>query len=86
MWRLILKNLLRNKRRSFLTAASVGVSLFLLSALAIVYTALGKPFEGVDTVPIMMVRRAAGIVFTLPARYQDRIKAVPGVVAVSKLS
>jgi putative ABC transport system permease protein len=86
MWRLILKNLLRNKRRTFLTAASVGVSLFLLSALAIVYTALGKPFEGVDTVPIMMVRRAAGIVFALPARYQDRIKAVPGVVAVSKLS
>lgn len=86
MWRLILKNLLRNKRRTLLTTASVAVSLFLLSALAIVYTALGKPFEGVDTVPIMMVRRAAGIVFSLPARYQDRIKAVPGVVAVSKLS
>jgi putative ABC transport system permease protein len=86
MWRLILKNLLRNKRRTLLTAASVAVSLFLLSALAIVYTALGKPFEGLDTVPIMMVRRAAGIVFMLPVRYQDRIKAVPGVVAVSKLS
>ena len=86
MWRLILKNLIRNKRRTLLTAASVAVSLFLLSALAIVYTALGKPFEGLDTVPIMMVRRAAGIVFQLPASYQDRIKAVPGVVAVSKLS
>ena len=61
MWRLILKNLIRNKRRTLLTAASVAVSLFLLSALAIVYTALGKPFEGLDTVPIMMVRRAAGI-------------------------
>jgi putative ABC transport system permease protein len=86
MWRLILKNLIRNKRRTLLTAASVAVSLFLLSALAIVYTALGKPFEGLDTVPIMMVRRAAGIIFQLPASYQDRIKAVPGVVAVSKLS
>jgi putative ABC transport system permease protein len=86
MGRLIWKNLLRNKRRTFLTASSVAVSLFLLSSLGIVYTALGKPLQNADTIPIMMVRRLSGIVFPLPASYQARIKGVPGVSAVSKLS
>ena len=59
MWRLVLKNLLRNKRRSFLTLSSVAVSLFLLSSLAIVYTALGRPLANDDTIPLLMVRRGA---------------------------
>lgn len=86
MWRLIWKNLLRNKRRTFLTASSVAISLFLLSTLAIVYTALGKPIEGGENIPLMMVRRAAGIILPLPVSYQARIKTVPGVLAVSKLA
>jgi len=86
MWRLVLKNLLRNKRRVLLTGSSVAVSLFLLSSLAIVYTALGKPLEGTETIPLMMVRRAIGIVFPLPASHGAKIKTVPGVVAVTPLA
>jgi len=86
MWRLVLKNLLRNKRRSFLTGSSVAVSLFLLSALAMVYTALGAPLQDADSIPIMMVRRAAGIVFPLPLSYGPKIRAVPGVAACASLS
>jgi putative ABC transport system permease protein len=86
MWRLILKNMFRNKRRTFLTLASVAVSLFLLSSLAIVYTAFGKPIDTGETIPLMMVRRAAGIVLPLPASYGPRIKSVSGVAAVSKLT
>jgi len=86
MWRLLLKNVLRNKRRSMLTLLSVAVSLFLLSALAIVYTALGAPLEDADTIPLMMVRRASGIVFPLPASHGARIKSVPGVAAISPLT
>ncbi len=86
MLRLLLKNLLRNKRRTLLTTSSVIVSLFLLSSLAIVYTALGTPLQNPDAIPIMMVRRAAGIVFPLPASYEARIKSVPGVVAISPFS
>ena len=67
MWRLGLRNLLRNKRRTILTASSVAVSLFLLSSLAMVYTALGKPFEGEERSPRMMVRRLSGITFMMPA-------------------
>ena len=86
MWRLMLKNLLRNKRRTILTLASVAVSLFLLSSLAIVYTALGRPLENGDEIPLLMVRRSAGIVLPLPASYQARIKTVPGVKSVSRLN
>ncbi|HWT81349.1 MAG TPA: hypothetical protein VN648_21360, partial [Candidatus Methylomirabilis sp.] len=63
MWRLVLKNLSRNKGRTLLTISGVGVSLFLLTTLAMVYAAMGKPFEGADTSPRLMVRRLSGIVF-----------------------
>jgi putative ABC transport system permease protein len=86
MWRLVLKNLLRNKRRSLLTATSVAVSLFLLSTLAMVYTALGTPIQDADSIPIMMVRRASGIIFPLPLSHGPRIKTVPGVAACASLS
>jgi putative ABC transport system permease protein len=86
MWRLGLRNLLRNKRRTFLTATSVAVSLFLLSSLAMVYTALGKPYEGEERSPRMMVRRRTGITFMMPASFGPRIKAVPGVMAVTPMN
>jgi putative ABC transport system permease protein len=85
MWRLGLRNLLRNKRRTILTASSVAISLFLLSSLAMVYTALGKPFEGEERSPRMMVRRLSGLTFTMPASYEARIRAVPGVLAVTPM-
>jgi putative ABC transport system permease protein len=86
MLRLALRNLLRNKRRTILTASSVAVSLFLLSSLAMVYTALGKPFEGEERSPRMMVRRLTGLTFMMPASYRQRIQAVPGVVAVTPMN
>jgi len=86
MLRLALRNLLRNKRRTLLTASSVAVSLFLLSSLAMVYTALGKPFEGEERSPRMMVRRLTGLTFMMPASYRQRIQAVPGVVAVTPMN
>jgi putative ABC transport system permease protein len=86
MWRLLLKNLFRNKRRTLLTGTSVAVSLFLLSSLAMVYTALGAPLENADNIPIMMVRRATGIVFPLPESYGAKIRTVPGVAACASLS
>ena len=86
MWRLGLRNLLRNKRRTILTASSVAISLFLLSSLAMVYTALGKPFEGEERSPRMMVRRLSGITFMMPASFRQRINALPGVMAVTPMN
>ncbi|SPE27965.1 conserved membrane hypothetical protein [Acidobacteriia bacterium SbA2] len=86
MLRLAIRNLLRNKRRTILTASSVAVSLFLLSSLAMVYTALGKPFEGEERSPRMMVRRLTGLTFMMPASYRQKIQAVPGVLAVTPMN
>jgi putative ABC transport system permease protein len=85
MFRLVIKNLLRNKRRAFLTWSGIAVSLFLLSSLAVVYTAMGRPYRGADVSPRMMVRRSTGVMMPLPERYGDRIRQVPGVVACSTM-
>lgn len=84
--RLIWKNALRNKRRSILTITSAAISLFLLTTLAMVYRALGTPYQGAEAAPRMMVRRLSGIVYTMPISYGPRIKAVPGVTAVSVMN
>jgi putative ABC transport system permease protein len=85
MIRLILKNLLRNKRRAFLTWSGVAISLFLLSSLAVVYSAMGEAYRGADTSPRLMVRRSVGLTMPLPERYADRIRQVPGVAACSTM-
>ena len=80
MWHLVLKNLFRNKRRTLLTGSGVAISLFLLTSLAMVYTALSKPFQGIDASPRLMVRRLSGIVFNMPWRLrgQDQGRARRG--------
>jgi putative ABC transport system permease protein len=85
MLRLILKNLLRNKRRAFLTWSGVAVSLFLLSSLAVVYSAMGEAYRGADVSPRLMVRRSVGLTMPLPERYEDRIRQVPGVAACTTM-
>jgi putative ABC transport system permease protein len=85
MWRLLFKNILRNKRRTFLTGSGVAVSLFLLSSLAVVYNAMGQAYRGADVSPRLMVRRAVGLTMPLPIRYADQIRQVPGVKACSPM-
>ncbi len=86
MWRLVLKNLLRNKRRTFLTFSSVTVSLFLLSSLAMVYRAMGRPLGRNAPSIRLMVRNATGIVYGLPLSYQARLQTVPGVAACTSMN
>jgi len=42
--------------------------------------------QGIDASPRLMVRRLSGIVFNMPWSYGARIKAVPGVVAVTPMN
>jgi putative ABC transport system permease protein len=76
--KLILKNILRNKRRTLLTVSSLAVSLFLIITLATVLTELARGSEGAN--PLRLVsRHAVSLTFTLPITYRDKIAAVPGV-------
>lgn len=76
--KLILKNVLRNKRRTLLTVSSLAVSLFLIVTLATVLTELTRGSENAN--PLRLVtRHAVSLGFNLPVAYRDKIAAVPGV-------
>ena len=76
--KLVLKNLLRNKRRTLLTVSSLAVSLFLIVTLVTVLTELTR--GSADANPLRLVsRHAVALTFNLPLAYRDKIAAVPGV-------
>jgi putative ABC transport system permease protein len=80
--KLILKNVLRNKRRTLLTVSSIAVSLFLIVTLMTVLTELTR---GSDTAnPLRLVsRHNVSLMFSLPASHRARIESVPGVKLVT---
>jgi putative ABC transport system permease protein len=83
--KLILKNILRNKRRTLLTLSSLVVSLFLIITLATILTELTEGSEKSN--PLRLVtRHAVSLGFTLPVAQQQRIATVPGVKAVIPFS
>jgi len=80
---LILKNSLRNRRRSFLTISSLAISLCLLGVMMALYYALffGAP-PGPGQARRLVVRNKISIVFPMPLYYRDRIRQVQGVEEV----
>ncbi len=86
MWRLLLKNLARNPRRAVLTGASVAVSIFLLTSLAVVYAAMGRAPESGSSRLRLYTMRSTGMNLLLPISYWPRIKGVHGVAAVTPIN
>ena len=83
--KLILKNILRNKRRTLLTISSLVVSLFLIITLATILTEFSRGSERSN--PLRLIsRHAVSLAFTLPVAQQQRIATVPGVKAVIPFS
>jgi putative ABC transport system permease protein len=83
--RLILKNILRNKRRTLLTISSLVVSLFLIITLATILTEFSRGSEASN--PLRLItRHAVSLGFTLPVAQQQRIATVPGVKSVMPFS
>jgi putative ABC transport system permease protein len=79
---LVLANLGRHKRRTFLTIASVALALFLFASLRTVVTTLGAAAQ-FGSARRLVATNATGIVFALPLNYANRLRTVPGVEAVS---
>jgi putative ABC transport system permease protein len=84
---LIVRNVLRNRRRTLLTLASTAVSLALLALLVAMFQSF---FYGEDASPAearrIISRHRVSLTQSLPASHMQRIKSVPGVQEVSAWS
>ncbi|HWZ98765.1 MAG TPA: FtsX-like permease family protein [Candidatus Dormibacteraeota bacterium] len=80
--RLIWANLVRKKVRLILTIGSFAVALFLFTFLAVVKSAFSRGTEIAGADRLVIVNRI-GLINVLPLSYADRIRAIPGVKAVT---
>ncbi len=78
--RLIVANLMRSKRRTFLTVFSIAIALFLFCTLRTVITSFDASIRASDDTRLV-VRHAASLVFPLPLAYKQRLEQVSGVEA-----
>ena len=78
----ILKNCWRNRRRTLLTVASVGVSICLLGVLLAIYHAFyySQPTEWQAL--RLVTRNKVSLAFPMPQYYREKIAQIPGVKMV----
>lgn len=81
----VIKNALRNKRRTILTVLSTGFSLFLLIALWTFLDMLFNPPSSDDSAMRLAVRRSTSLADQMPIAYMQKIKGVPHIKAVMPL-
>jgi putative ABC transport system permease protein len=82
----VLRNTFRNKRRSLLTMLSISFSLLLLTLMVSIwrtfYADTGAPLSAKRVI----TRDRVSLSFLLPAYYRDKIRSIPGVVAVAPMT
>src|SRR5271169_736514 len=81
--RLVLRNLLRNRRRTILTALSIAVSLFVFSALIALPAVVDRITAARASSLRLVCHSKAGLSYSLPEAYLARIATSPHVVAAS---
>ncbi len=79
---LVLKNLLRNKRRLFLTILSIAVSLFVFSALVSLPTVANQLLASTASSERIICHNKAGLTYQLPEAYKQKIAVAPHIAAV----
>ncbi|MCG8462556.1 MAG: FtsX-like permease family protein [Holophagales bacterium] len=84
MFRLVRKNLLRNKLRTFLTLSSVALALFLLCLLSALLEAM-ETAEG-SSASRVVVRHAVSLTFSMPEAYEQRLHTLDRVEAITPLN
>ena len=82
---LILRNALRNKRRSLLTLASITLSLFLMTTLLTVMTELERPPAAKEAAFRLVTRSAVSLGTPLPVSYQQTIDQIAGVASTMQM-
>ncbi len=84
--RFVTKNAFRNKRRSILTVLSIAFSLLLLTLMMTIWRAFYLDEGSAESAERLVVRHRVSLTFDLPGFYREKIRAVPGVVAVVPVS
>jgi len=80
---LVLKNAWRNKRRTILTVASIGISMCLLGVMIAMFHAFYLSNPSPEQALRLVTRNRVSFTVFIPLSYRDQIEHVPGVRAVS---
>jgi putative ABC transport system permease protein len=78
----IVKSAFRNKRRSILTMLSIGFSLLLLTLMMTIWRSFYLDKGAPDSAKRVITRDKVSMAFFLPSYYREKIRGIPGVVAV----
>lgn len=80
--KLIIKNSLRHKLRTFLTILGISIAVFAFGLLRTVVTAWNAGVEA-SAANRLVTRQAVSFIFPLPLAYRDQISKIPGVDVVT---
>jgi putative ABC transport system permease protein len=82
----VIRNTFRNKRRSILTVLSIGFSLLLLTLMMTIWRSFYLDPGAPESARRVITRHRVSLTFLLPTYYRDKIRSVPGVVAVTPMT
>src|SRR5580658_2977817 len=82
----VMRNTFRNKRRSLLTMVSISFSLLLLTLMMSIWRTLYIDQGAALSGRRVITRDRVSLSFFLPGYYRDKIRSVPGVVAVAPMT
>ncbi len=82
----VVKNAFGNKRRSILTVLSIGFSLLLLTLMMTMWRSFYLDQGAPDSAKRVITRHKVSLSFLLPGYYRDKIRTLPGVVAVAPMT
>jgi putative ABC transport system permease protein len=81
--RFVTKSAFRNKRRSILTVLSITFSLLLLTMMMTVWHSFYIDKGSTESAQRLVTRHRVSLTQSMPAFYREKIRAIPGVVAVA---
>jgi putative ABC transport system permease protein len=81
--RFITKSAFRNKRRSILTVLSIAFSLLLLTLMMTIWRAFYIDKGSAESAQRLITRHRVSLTQSMPAFYREKIRTIPGVVAVA---
>jgi putative ABC transport system permease protein len=82
----VVKNAFGNKRRSILTVLSIAFSLLLLTLMMTMWRSFYLDQGAPDSAKRVITRHKVSLSFLLPGYYRDKIRVLPGVVAVAPMT